>query len=266
MVVACLSVAAVCHPASVVSERIASPLRRRIVIGVLMGVTAVVLIYSPLGQRSGAHMNPGTTLTFYVLGKVSGWDAAFYVCAQFMGGIVGVRVARLLLGAIAAHPSVNHAATLPGPHGLGAAWLGEWVIGLVMMTMVLTVSNHHTFSAYTGLFAGALVTLFIVLEAPFSGMSLNPARTLGSAISARAYRGLWIYFTAPPLGMLFAAGLYSWIAGSGCVYCAKLNHAGTGRCIFECRILQMPERGTNLPLPPGIASDSESAITPSGTR
>ena len=58
--------------------------------GVAMGSTAVALIFSPLGKRSGAHFNPSVTLTFFRLGKIKAWDAVFYVLFQFAGGIAGV--------------------------------------------------------------------------------------------------------------------------------------------------------------------------------
>src|SRR5688572_12737858 len=58
----------------------------RMLIGFAMGLTAIALIYSPWGQRSGAHMNPAVTLTFLRLGKIRGRDAIAYIAAQFLGG------------------------------------------------------------------------------------------------------------------------------------------------------------------------------------
>lgn len=255
MIAACLAVVTLCHPRSPVARAVVRPHLRRAVIGVLMGLTAVALIYSPWGQRSGAHMNPGTTLTFLVLGKVRLWDAAFYIVAQFVGGLVGVGLARLAFGGLVAHDTVNYAATLPGKQGMHTAWLAEFAIAFGMMSMVLWSTNHDASAPFTGIIAGVLVAIYIVIEAPLSGMSMNPARTLGSAVYARAFRGLWIYFTAPPLAMLCAAGLFVAIAGQECVYCAKLNHSGHARCIFKCRIDQVPGRKTNLPLPTSIQLD-----------
>src|SRR5262245_56889676 len=85
------------QPVSPVHQAIANPHLRRMLIGVAMGLTAIALIYSPWGQRSGAHMTPATTLTFLRLGKVQPWDAAFYIVAQFLGGVLGVLVAKVLL-------------------------------------------------------------------------------------------------------------------------------------------------------------------------
>jgi aquaporin Z len=236
MISACFAVFVMEHPASPVPGRIRSAAARRVFIGILMGVTAVILIYSPWGQRSGAHMNPGTTLTFLVLGKIRAWDAVFYIAAQFAGGFGGVLLSSVLLGSAIRHQSVHYVTTMPGKRGAKAAWFAEFAISLGMMGMVLLSTNHTSTAAYTGVFAGVLVASYVAIEAPLSGMSINPARTLASAVPARSYRGLWIYFTAPPLAMLSAAGIYTSILGEQRVYCAKLNHAGHERCIFDCHI------------------------------
>jgi aquaporin Z len=83
---------------SPVRAAVPSDLARRALMGVAMGLTAVANIYSPWGRRSGAHLNPATTLTFWRLGKVRGWDASFYTAAQFAGGIVGAVFICALLG------------------------------------------------------------------------------------------------------------------------------------------------------------------------
>src|SRR3954469_5861956 len=164
------------HPASPLISAIPDPTLRRIPMGLAMGLTAIALIYSPIGMRSGAHMNPSTTLTFFRLGKVVGVDAIGYIVAQFVGGIVGVIIASTILGALIADPAVNYVATLPGTGGPAVAWVAELAISCLMMLMVLTVSNSR-FARFTGLCAGGLVMTYIVVEAPLSGMSLNPART-----------------------------------------------------------------------------------------
>jgi aquaporin Z len=102
------------------------------------------------------------------------------------------------------------------------------------MLVVLTASNHRQLTRFTGLFAGVLIATYITLEAPISGMSMNPARTLGSAFSANLWTALWLYFTAPVLGMLLAAEVYLRWRGPHAVLCAKLNHNGRARCIFHC--------------------------------
>ena len=61
---------------------------------------------------------------------------------------------------------------------------------------------------------------------------MNPARTFGSALPPMIWDGLWVYLTAPPLGMLFAAEFYLWRKGRQAVKCCKLHHNNDKRCIF----------------------------------
>ena len=206
----------------------------RVPMGLAMGLTAIALIYSPFGARSGAHMNPALTLTFFRLGKVSGQDAIGYVAAQFTGGALGILTAIWLFRGLPADPPVNYAATIPGTDGDGVAFAAEAFISFLMMSTVLYVSNTPRLARFTGFFAGSLVALYIIFEAPLSGMSMNPARTLSSNVLAHSTASLWIYFTAPPLGMLLAAEAYARLLGRHRVRCAKLNHPPTGRCIFCC--------------------------------
>ena len=222
------------YPGSPARHAIADPNVRRLLMGLLMGLTAIGLIYSPWGKRSGAHLNPSVTLTFLRLGKVHGWDAAFYILAQFAGGTLGVALAALSLGRPLADPAVDYVATLPGPHGSAVAFLAETLISFGLMVTVLFVSNTKNWAGFTGFCAGALVAIYIVFEAPLSGMSMNPARSLGSAVPAHAWTALWIYFAAPLLGMLLAAELYVRVRGTRRVICAKFHHGSDARCIFAC--------------------------------
>lgn len=235
MVSACVFVVLLEYPGSPVHQALPDPTFRRVLIGLAMGLTAILIIYSPFGQRSGAHFNPAVTLTFLRLGKVEGWDALFYMLAQFVGGVAGVYVSVLLLGDLIAAPSVQYVVTVPGMRGVAVAFAAELVISFLQMSMVLRVSNARYLARYTGLFAGVMVAILISIEAPYSGMSMNPARTFASAFPAHVWTALWLYFLAPPLGMLLAAELYLRQAGLHRVFCAKLHHHNDKRCIFRCR-------------------------------
>lgn len=234
MISACAFSVLLFHPASPVAAVISNEVLRRVLMGIAMGSTAIAIIFSPLGKRSGAHFNPAVTLTFLRLGKVKPWDAAFYTVFQFVGGVTGVLIASLTLGRLVAHQSVNYAATLPGPAGPLPAFLAEVLITFILMTVILNVSNTKRLSRWTGLFAGALVATYITIESPISGMSMNPARTFGSASIGQLWTSLWIYFTAPPLGMLLAAEVYQHVNAARAIACAKLHHHNSTRCIFRC--------------------------------
>lgn len=234
MIAATVVTAILEHPASPIHQAIADPLLRRCLIGIAMGLTAIALIYSPWGKQSGAHLNPAVTLTFFRLGKVRPIDTLFYIVAQCLGGLLGLLVAAKFLRATIAHPSVNYVITIPGSSGVGAAFLAELTISFGLMMMVLVISNHSKLSHLTGAFAGILVATYITVEAPLSGMSMNPARTLASATLAQNWTAIWIYFTAPLLGMLLAAEVYVRWQGRKAVRCAKLHHHNPKRCIFRC--------------------------------
>jgi aquaporin Z len=220
------------HPDSPIHQAISNPLLRRFFMGIAMGLTAIGIIYSPWGKQSGAHINPSTTLTYFRLGKVAKWDALFYVVSQFAGGMAGALLVATVFSTWVSHPSVNYVVTAPGSFGAGAAFVAEITIAFILMTVILTVSNNSRIHRLTGLCAGILVAVYITIEAPISGMSMNPARTFASAVPAYHWTALWIYFTAPLFGMFLAAEVFVRTRGASSIACAKLHHQNTRRCIF----------------------------------
>ena len=232
MVSACLLTVLFQFPASELREAIPSAFVRRMLTGISMGLTAIALIYSPWGQRSGAHFNPSVTLTFLRLGKIKRFDAIFYVVFQFVGATAGVCFVALALGSRIADHSVQYAATYPGDTGPAIAAMGEFLISFAQMTIVLTVSNHPKLSRLTGLVAGLMVAIYITIESPYSGMSMNPARTFGSALPSGIWHGFLIYVLVPPVAMLTAAQVFVWQRGKSAILCCKLDHSPKRDCIF----------------------------------
>jgi aquaporin Z len=241
MVSAVSVTALVAHPDSPFSPLLSHPLARRFTIGIAMGATAALLIHSSLGKRSGAHMNPAVTLAFWRLGRIRGVDAACYAIAQSIGAVAGVGLAAAVIGDAARDPEVALAITVPASRdfsGVAIALASEFAISFAMMLLVLLAAHHARFKERVGLVAGALVCLYVTVEAPLSGMSMNPARSLGSAIVALdpiALESLWIYFAAPPAAMLLSTLVFERLAPTAGALCAKLDHGGAERCIFDCR-------------------------------
>jgi aquaporin Z len=141
--------------------------------------------------------------------------------------------ASLVFRRSAADASINYVSTMPGLAGAPWAFAAETIISFVMMLTILVMSNARRLARLTGIAAGVLVAAFITFEAPLSGMSMNPARTVASALFAGG-EGLWIYFTGPPLGMLAAAEAFLRMHGRARVRCAKLHHQSGIPCIFHC--------------------------------
>ena len=181
---------------------------RLLIMGILMGSTALIIFYSPLTAPSGSHINPAVTLVFLRLGKICPRDAMFYILFQFIGGLIAVYLMAFLLGHPLTDRPVNYATTVPGKQGVAAAALTELFIAFIMVSMVLFTSNSERLRKSTRLIAGLLVCLNVVVAGPVSGFGMNPARTLASAIPANTYTAFWIYMIMPFTGMLGAAEFF----------------------------------------------------------
>jgi len=226
-------------PGSPVRHALQDATLRRVLMGLAMGATAVALIYSPWGRRSGAHLNPATTFTFWRLGHLKGADFGPYALAQIGGGALAMVLAGFVLGRALAAPEVHYVVTRPGPWGAGPAFAAEILMTFILMSVVLAMSCAPRLERFTGLAVGGLVWLYIALEAPVSGTSLNPARTLASAFVAHDFTALWIYLLAPTLGMALAAELHRLRAARARAAgaplpggCAKLRHDPRVACVF----------------------------------
>jgi aquaporin Z len=187
---------------------IASALLRRFLVGLAMGVTALYIFTSKFGKQSGAYINPAVTLVRYRLGDINLTDALFYTVFQLIGGSLGVYLVAILFPAWMAYPDVNYVVTAPGKPGPAIAFLCEAIISFLLIAVVLFMGIKKTWDRYTPYVVSAIITLFITIESPYSGMSMNPARTFASAIVANDWKSFWLYCIAPALGML--AGEYTY--------------------------------------------------------
>lgn len=181
---------------------------RRVPLGILMGgyITFITRLW---GERSGAHINPTVTWTFFRLGKINFADAVFYTAAQFAGAFAAAQILKFALGHYFAHPLIDFGVTKPKPpHTSTEAFVAEFVISFVLMFVVLAAANSTKLEKKAPLIIGILIALYLIVETPYSGMSLNPARSTGAAVAANKYEHLWIYFVAPGLAMLLAAELF----------------------------------------------------------
>ena len=186
-----------------------------------------------MGRAFGRAFQPALTLTFAALGKIGRFDAAMYACAQFAGGVSSVLLAHLIAGAALAEAPVSYAVTVPGICGVGMAFAMEVLISATLMGVSLYASNQARLMRYTGLICGVLIALFVIVEAPFSGTSMNPARSVASAMPSGIWTAMWLYFAGPVLGMRLA-GLAFRTFGAATVACAKLNHDTDAPCPFRC--------------------------------
>lgn len=205
---------------------------RRLCAGTVFAGTAAAIVYSPLGRTSGGHLNPAVTAAFLLLGKLTPRSAAGYVAAQVCGAIVGALAALLAWGRHAT--GVRVGATVPALGGPAAALAAEAVMTFLLVTLVLEFVDRPRLMPFTAAAAALLVITLVFAEAPVSGTSLNPARSLGPALVGTTWTGLWIYLVAPPLGGLAAALAYR--RRRRTVACGKLIHDARRPCHFiDCR-------------------------------
>jgi len=181
---------------------------RRLITGFLFGTTGALIALSPLGKESGAHINPAVTLGFWLMGRLRARHAVGYVVCQLAGALVGA-VPLLAWGATGR--SVAYGATVPGP-AYGAPWalLGEAVTTFALVFGLFFFLRHRSLRPYTPALFPPLYAIMVWLEAPVSGTSTNPARSLGPAVISGDWHGWWIYWLGPLIGTLLAVAAYRW--------------------------------------------------------
>ena len=184
---------------------------RIMIMGMLMGLTALIIFYSPLTAPSGSHINPAVTLVFLRLGRICPRDAFFYILFQLAGGLAAVYSMSFLMGHLLTDEPVRYATTVPGKYGAAAAGITEFIIAFIMISMVLFTSESERFKKNTRGMAAVLVCMNVIFAGPVSGFGMNPARTLASAIPAHSYTALWIYMIIPFFGMLAATEFFLFI-------------------------------------------------------
>jgi aquaporin Z len=211
MISACFFSAQLEGKQGVLHQAITDANLRSLIMGLLMGLTALLIFYSPFTAPSGSHINPAVTLVFLRLGKISRTDAFFYILFQMAGGLFAVYGLSFFLGHLLIDAPVHYAVTVPGKHGVAAAAITELIIAFIMISMVLFSSASGKHKKNTRLMAALLVCLNVIFAGPFSGFGMNPARTLASAIPAHTFTALWIYMIMPVAGMMAAAEFFLFI-------------------------------------------------------
>jgi len=175
---------------------------RRVIAGFLFGSTGALIAVSRVGKVSGAHINPVVTLAFWILGKMNGVHATTYVVAQCVGAVLGA-IPLLLWGETGR--SIAYGATLPGAqYGVWLALIGEIVTTFALIIGLFVFVGHKRLSAWTPLLFPFLYAIMVYLEAPVSGTSTNPARTLGPAVISGQWHGWWVYLAGPIAGAWIA--------------------------------------------------------------
>jgi len=198
------------------NHAIPSVLIKNVAMGLIMGLTALFIFYSPWTAPGGSHINPAVTLTFLRLDKMCRYDAMFYVIFQLIGGTIAVYIMQAIMGAVLTDPPVSSVVTIPGRAGQWWALITEFAISFFTMTMVLFTSHHKWMKQYTRIFSAILVCCWVIVASPVSGFGMNPARSFASALASGIWQSFWIYLFIPLAGMLSAAEFFLSIQSRRC--------------------------------------------------
>lgn len=196
---------------------------RRFVTGFFFGTTGALIALSPLGKESGAHINPAVTFAFWLMGRMKTRLAVSYVVAQLVGAVIGA-VPLLAWGTMGR--SVDYGATVPGP-AYGTLWalVGEVVTTFALVFGLFFFLRKKSWRIYTPALFPPLYAVMVWLEAPISGTSTNPARSLGPAVISGDWRGGWIYWLGPLIGTLLAVAVYRSLGWHrSAITVAKVHH------------------------------------------
>ncbi|KAH9319150.1 hypothetical protein KI387_020919, partial [Taxus chinensis] len=174
-------------------------------VSLVWGMAVMILIYS-LGHISGAHFNPAVTLAFASIKKFPLKDIPGYIAAQVVGSIAAGIVLYHLFGDIA-----HMAATVPAGSEIQSFVLEILITFLLMFVVCGVATDTRAVGELAGLAVGTTVAMVVIVAGPISGASLNPARTIGSAVAGRIFTSIWIYMVAPPIGSIAGAWSYELI-------------------------------------------------------
>ncbi len=219
-------------PGSPVARAVPSTSLRLLFTGMLFAGSGSLVAVSPLGRRSGAHLNPAVTFAFWLTRHVHPHDLGGYVCSQCLGALAGTFLAALAWNGTAA--AVGFARTVPG-RGLSptaAAGIEAAMTALLVLTIFSFVSSRRTMR-WTPIAVWVLVSLLVWQGAPLTGTSLNPARSLGPALVGGSAGELWVYFAGPLAGAAAAVALAYIFSGGRRLLTAKLFHDPGYPCVFK---------------------------------
>lgn len=179
---------------------------RRLMTGFFFGATGMAIALSPLGKESGAHINSVVTLGFWMMGRLKARYVLGYVLSQLLGAVLG---AAPLLAWGPMGRSVAYGATVPGTgYGTALALLGEAMTTFALVFGLFFFLRHRSLRAFAPALFPPLYAIMVWLEAPLSGTSTNPARSLGPAVISGNWTGWWIYWVGPLIGTLLAVAVH----------------------------------------------------------
>lgn len=171
------------------------------------GLVIVAMAYS-IGNVSGCHINPAVSIAMLVSGKMSVKDFCGYLVAQFAGAISGAALLNFIV------KDTTQLGTNALYHDSAMmSFAIECILTFVFVIAILGVTSRESNGNVAGLVIGGALVLVHLLGIPFTGTSVNPARSFGPALIAGNLNGIWVFLLAPLVGSAAAAVVYRFLDG-----------------------------------------------------
>lgn len=181
------------------------------------GLSVVAMAYA-IGHISGCHINPAITISMFANGKITGKDALAYIIAQIAGGIAGAAILYLIAQGKGDYSlAINGLGQngvqegSPDKYSLVSGIVTEIVFTCIFLLVVHgSTSKSNGNGTIAGLAIGLSLTLIHIVGIPVTGVSVNPARSIGPALFAggAALSHLWIFIVCPIIGGLLGGGIW----------------------------------------------------------
>lgn len=182
-------------------------------IALAFGLAIVALAYG-LGPISGGHVNPAVSLGMFVAGRMSAREMGFYWIAQIAGAIAGAAILAAIAGGTGSGLGANGwGEGYMGEYPLAAAATFEVVMTALFVLVILGCTAPAADGRFAGLAIGATLAAIHIVGIQVTGVSVNPARSLGPAVVAQGFAltQLWLFLVAPLVGALAAGAIHRWL-------------------------------------------------------
>jgi aquaporin NIP len=200
-----------CGTGAVMSNEIFDGALGNIGIAVTFGFVVIAVIYA-FGHISGAHINPAVSIAFWAAKRFEAKKLLIYIPAQ----LIGATLASLTLSVLFKDFQTSFGVTTPSIN-VWSAFIFEVLLSFLLMLVILNVSSGaHEQGLMAGIAIGGTVLLEAMFAGPATGASMNPARSFAPALVSGELSYLWIYLTAPVIGMLLASPLCKFFNGPQC--------------------------------------------------
>ena len=188
-------------------------------IALAFGIAVLVMVYA-IGSISGCHINPAITIAMLVNGKISGKDAGMYIICQCIGAIIA---SVLLLAIMTGNPTYSIATNGLGQNGYGVASPGgfsmisgliaEVILTFIFLLVIFGATSKAAPAGFAGIAIGLSLAIIHIVGIPITGVSVNPARSLGPAliVGGPALSQLWLFIIAPIIGAVLAAFVWKYL-------------------------------------------------------